>query len=73
VCYLRRTNIIYIKIKANLVTGRGGLRDFKLSTIPYCLDNCLTDSCEVFSLTRLPTLLRRHISFLLLIPISVRD
>jgi hypothetical protein len=43
--------IIIIKGKAIPVTGRGGPYGCELSRLPHFLDNCLTDGCEVISLT----------------------
>jgi hypothetical protein len=40
------------KIKAILVTGRGGPWGCETSRIPHSLDNLLTDGGEVVSLTR---------------------
>jgi hypothetical protein len=55
--WLQRLKRIYIYIyiersKAVPVTGRGDLYGFKTSRLPHFLDNRLTDSGEVISLTR---------------------
>jgi hypothetical protein len=38
---------LHIQSGAIPVTGRGGLWDCEISWIPHCLDNRLTDGCEV--------------------------
>jgi hypothetical protein len=43
-----------VKSKAIPVTGRGGLYGNEMLTIPYYLDNLLTDGGKVISLTHRP-------------------
>jgi hypothetical protein len=44
-----------------LVTGRGGLQGCEMLTIPYCLDNQLTDGGKVVSPTHRPgSTLQKH-------------
>jgi hypothetical protein len=48
------------KGKAISVTGRGGPWGFETSRLPHFLDNRLTDSSEVVSLTHRPSLTPRE-------------
>jgi hypothetical protein len=45
---------IKVKGKAIPVTGRGGPQGCETSRLPHLLDNRLTDSCKLVSLTRRP-------------------
>jgi hypothetical protein len=50
-----------VKVKAILVTGRGGPYSCETSRLPHFLDNLLTDGGEVVNLTRRPPFTLRKI------------